>query len=42
MFSFRSIPVKDEQMETQIDRRQLDWVWKRIWKPMPVPSWPPD
>jgi inner membrane protein len=28
------LPVKDEQLETQIDRRQLGWVWKRIWKPM--------
>jgi inner membrane protein len=33
------LPVKDEQLETLIDRRQLGWVWKRIWKPMPVPSW---
>jgi len=21
-----------------VDQRQLGWVWKRIWKPMPVPS----
>jgi len=33
------LPVEDEQLETQIDPRQLRWVWKRIWKPMPVPSW---
>jgi inner membrane protein len=33
------LPIKDEQLETRIDPRQLGWVWKRIWKPMPVPSW---
>jgi inner membrane protein len=33
------LPVKDEQLETRIDRRQLGWAWKRIWKLMPVPSW---
>jgi inner membrane protein len=33
------LPVKDEQLETQIDPRQLSWVWKRIWQPIPVPSW---
>ena len=26
-------PVKDEQLRTDINRRQLAWVWKRIWSP---------
>lgn len=31
------LPVRAEQRETRFDRRQLAWVWTRIWKPSPVP-----
>ena len=29
-----ALPIKDQQLKTDIDRRQLVWVWNRIWKPI--------
>ena len=29
------IPVRDAQREVEIDSRQLRWVWRRIWEPVP-------
>ena len=28
------LPVEDQQLETDFDRNQLLWVWKRIWSPI--------
>jgi len=30
------LPVKDQKLKTLQDWRQLIWIWKRIWTPMPV------
>jgi inner membrane protein len=29
------IPVTDVQRDPEFDRRQLQWVWRRIWEPVP-------
>jgi inner membrane protein len=29
------IPVADVQRDPEFDRRQLQWVWRRIWEPVP-------
>jgi inner membrane protein len=29
------IPIQDERLKTRPDFRRLDWIWKRIWNPMP-------
>ncbi len=32
------LPMKAEQLDTRFDRRQLAWVWTRIWEPSPIPA----
>jgi inner membrane protein len=29
------IPVKDERLKARQDLRRLNWIWKRIWNPIP-------
>lgn len=29
------IPIKDERLKARQDLRRLDWIWKRIWNPIP-------
>jgi len=31
-------PIPPEQQRMRVDRRQLGWVWKRIWQPLPTPG----